>query len=208
MKYFKQNKIFGTLFALSSVLMAVACFTITNTYSYPDQVSQAKRWSVSIKDVKTNMDENVVNVINDKMDINVTLNKFGDIMTVNSVIANDGSFDAILRNMNLTDISNIKIGTSDETNKTYYLSDYVEIALRYSKDNKINLIQSGSSVREGDRLGKYTKNELVASIKYKESNQLSEDALVVLRQNKLETDGTLPLKFSYSIGFNYIENTK
>lgn len=208
MKYFKQNKIFGTLFAISSVLMAVACFTITNTYSYPDQVSQAKKWSVSIKDVKTNMNENVVNVVNDKMDINVTLNKSGDVMTVNSVIANDGSFDAVLSNLYLTDISNIKIGTSDETNKTYYLSDYVNIALRYSQDNKTNLVQSGSSVKAGDKLGKYTKNEFVVSIKYKETNELSEDALVVLRQNKLETDGTMPLKFSFSIGFNYIENTK
>lgn len=208
MKYIKQNKIFGTLFAISSVLMATACFTITNTYSYPDSAPQVKKWSVALKDVKTNMENNKVNIVNDKMDLSVTLNKAGEVMTVNSSITNDGNFDAILNNVEMTDLSNIKIGTSEETNKTYYLSDYVVISLRYAKDNKTNLIDAGSNVLAGDKLAKFTKNEIVASIKYKELNGLSEDALVVLKQNMTDFDGNVPLKFSLSIGFNYIENTK
>lgn len=208
MKFMKQNRIFGTLFAISSVLMAVACFTITNTYSYPDEHIQAKKWSVSIKDVKTNKDDMIVNVVNDKIDLGITLNKFGEIATTNFVIANEGSFDAYLNKIDITDISNIKVGTSNETNKTYYLSDYVDIAYRYASDNKANSIQSGSSILSGDLLGKYTKNEVVASIKYKEEKELSEDALVVLRQNINLENGNRPLKFSISICFNYIENTK
>ena len=37
MKYFKQNRAIGSLFALSSIFLAVACFTITNTFAYPEK---------------------------------------------------------------------------------------------------------------------------------------------------------------------------
>lgn len=208
MKYFKQNRIFGTLFALSSVLMAVACFTITNTFSYPSEPSKAKKWDVSISDVKTNTEENKVSVVNDKMDIRVTLNDFGELMLVNSNIVNNGSFNALLNKVEITDLSNTKIGISEETGKNYYLSDYVEISLKYAKDNKTNKIETGSNVISGDLLGKYTKNEVVLSIKYKSLNELSEDALVVLKQNSQNVDGKYPLEFNMSVLFNYIENIK
>lgn len=208
MKYFKQNKIFGTLFALSSVLMAVACFTITNTFSYPSEPVKAKKWDVSISDVKTNTEENKVSVVNDKMDIRVTLNDFGELMLVNSNIVNNGSFNALLNKVEITDLSNTKIGISEETGKNYYLSDYVEISLKYAKDNKTNKIETGSNVISGDLLGKYTKNEVVLSIKYKSLNELSEDALVVLKQNSQNVDGKYPLEFNMSVLFNYIENIK
>lgn len=208
MKYFKQNRIFGTLFALSSVLMAVACFTITNTFSYPSEPSKAKKWDVSISDVKTNTEENKVSVVNDKMDIRVTLNDFGELMLVNSNIVNNGSFNALLNKVEITDLSNTKIGISEETGKNYYLSDYTEISLKYAKDNKTNKIETGSNVISGDLLGKYTKNEVVLSIKYKSLNELSEDALVVLKQNSQNVDGKYPLEFNMSVLFNYIENIK
>lgn len=207
MKYLKNNRIFGTLFALSSVLMAVACFTITNTFSYPEQVSQAKRWSVSIKDVKTNNEGNKVNVVNDKMDLSITLGNFGEYMAVNSSVVNDGNFNALLSKVELTDISNIKVGTSEETGRTYYLSDYVDISLKYAKDNKTNGIESGANVASGDLLNKYTKNEVVVSVKYKEQSDLTEDEVVVLKQNIQGEAGKYPLQFSLSVGYNYIENT-
>lgn len=208
MKYLNQTKAIGTLFAIASVLMAVACFTITNSFSIPDTLFSAKIWSVSLKDVSINNGASKVSVVNDKIDINVNLEKLGEIVTINSSIVNDGNFDALLNRIDITDINNIKIGTSEETGKTYYLSDYIELSTKYAKDNKTNHITVGSNVLVSDHLSKFTKNEVVTSIRFKNINELSEDAVVVLNQNVKNETGSYQLKFNLSICFNYIENTK
>ena len=185
MKYFKQNRAIGSLFALSSIFLAVACFTITNTFAYPEKYAAVlKKWDVKVSNASASRDDVIVNV------------------------SNSGSFNALLNNIDVTSLNNAKVGTSVETGITYYLSDYVDVFLKYAKDNKNNLVYEGNSVNVGDLLGKHTKNEFVVSLKYRDESSLSEDALVVLRQNVGVSNGGRPLRFSMSVGFNYIENTK
>ena len=176
MKYFKQNRAIGSLFALSSIFLAVACFTITNTFAYPEKYAAVlKKWDVKVSNASASRDDVKVNVFNEKIDFNVILEKSGDIFYVNGEVSNSGSFNALLNNIDVTSLNNAKVGTS---------------------------------VNVGDLLGKHTKNEFVVSLKYRDESSLSEDALVVLRQNVGVSNGGRPLRFSMSVGFNYIENTK
>ena len=209
MKYFKQNRAIGSLFALSSIFLAVVCFTITNTFAYPEKYAAVlKKWDVKVSNASASRDDVKVNVFNEKIDFNVILEKSGDIFYVNGEVSNSGSFNALLNNIDVTSLNNAKVGTSVETGITYYLSDYVDVFLKYAKDNKNNLVYEGNSVNVGDLLGKHTKNEFVVSLNYRDESSLSEGALVVLRQNVGVSNGGRPLRFSMSVGFNYIENTK
>lgn len=206
MKYLKGTRAIGTLFAISSILLAVACFTITNSFSMPDSYKVIKKWNVALIDASTSNDDGKVLVSNDKMDINVILNESGELFTVNAVISNTGSFNAILNNVDVTNLNNIKIGTSDETGITYYLSDYVDVYMKYSEDNKNNEILAGSNLGFGDKLNKYTQNKIVIGIQYKNTATLSQDALIVLNQNVKLVDGHRTLKFTMSVSVNYVEN--
>lgn len=208
MKYFKQTKAIGTLFAIASILLAVACFTITNTFAYPDRYDNKKSWGITLTDLKANKLDSDVYSKGENMTVNVTLTDPGDILTVYGNVENNGDFDAYLNNISMTDLSNFKIGTSDETGITYYLSDYVDANIKYTRDNKTNLITEGYGLRVGDRLNKYTKNYIVFSVKYRDISDLSQDALVVLKQNVLENTGEQTLKFSMNVMFKFMENTK
>lgn len=208
MKYFKQTKAIGTLFAIASVLLAVACFTITNTFAYPDRYDNKKSWDITLTDLKANKLDSEVYSKGESMTVNVTLTEPGDVLTVYGNIENNGDFNAYLNNISMTDLSNFKIGTSDETGITYYLSDYVDANIKYTRDNKTNLITEGYGLRVGDKLNKYTKNYIVLSVKYRDISNLSQDALVVLKQNVLGSNGERALKFSMNVILKFMENTK
>lgn len=208
MKYFKQTKAIGTLFAIASVLLAVACFTITNTFAYPDRYDNKKSWDITLTDLKANKLDSEVYSKGESMTVNVTLTEPGDVLTVYGNIENNGDFNAYLNNISMTDLSNFKIGTSDETGITYYLSDYVDANIKYTRDNKTNLITEGYGLRVGDKLNKYTKNYIVLSVKYRDISNLSQDALVVLKQNVLGSNGEGALKFSMNVILKFMENTK
>lgn len=208
MKYFKQTKAIGTLFAIASILLAVACFTITNTFAYPDRYDNKKSWNVALTDLKANKLDCDVYSKGESMTVNVTLTDPGDVLTVYGNIENNGDFNAYLNNISMTDLSNFKIGTSDETGITYYLSDYVDANIKYTRDNKTNLITEGYGLRVGDKLNRYTKNYIVLSVKYRDISDLSQDALVVLKQNVLGSNGEQTLKFSMNVILKFMENTK
>lgn len=208
MKYFKQTKAIGTLFAIASILLAVACFTITNTFAYPDRYDNKKSWNVALTDLKANKLDSDVYSKGESMTVNVTLTDPGDVLTVYGNIENNGDFNAYLNNISMTDLSNFKIGTSDETGITYYLSDYVDANIKYTRDNKTNLITEGYGLRVGDKLNRYTKNYIVLSVKYRDISDLSQDALVVLKQNVLGSNGEQTLKFSMNVILKFMENTK
>ena len=208
MKYLKQTKAIGTLFAVASILLAVACFTITNTFAYPECYDNRKSWNIILTDLKAYKLETDVYSTGENMTVNVTLTEPGDVLTVYGNIENNGDFNAYLSNINMTDLRNFKVGTSEETGITYYLSDYVDTNIKYTRDNKSNLITEGYGLSVGDKLNKYTKNYIVLSIKYRDVSYLSQDALVVLNQNVKEFEGQKALKFSMNVMLNYMENTK
>ncbi|MCH5167213.1 MAG: hypothetical protein J1F35_04895 [Erysipelotrichales bacterium] len=200
MKYLKGNKLISHLFAISSILLAVACFTITSSFAFPDNVSALKKWSVYFEEVIEKDLNGDVFVKNNYLTVNASLNQTNNIYKFITNIKNDGAYDAKLSDINITDISNVSIGTSELSGITYYLSDYVDIYIKYKEDNKSNKVIEGNDLSLGDILDKNTSNSLIFSVKLKDESNLTEDQISVLNA---KPNGNL--NFSLSIGVNYIE---
>ena len=202
MKYLKSDKMISYLFAVSSVLLAVACFTITSSFAFRDNTAPVKKWNVYFEDVQNASTNGEVSINNDRLNLNVSLSEHDDLFKFVVSLTNKGSFDARLLNINITDLGSIYVGTSTKTGKIYYLSDYVEIITKYYKDNTLNNVFEGHDLSFGDSLNKNSKNKLLISIKYKDYDLIDEDAMDVLYDILKNQDS---LKFSLSVDVNYIE---
>ena len=200
MKYLQGNKVISHLFAISSILLAVACFTITSSFAFPDGVSALKKWNVYIEETEEKDLNGDVFINNNYMNINVSLNQNNNIYKFVTKLKNDGSFDAKLSDIDITDISNVSIGTSKLSGITYYLSDYIDIYIKYKEDNSLNKVIEGNDLSLGDALIKNTSNSVIISIKLKDESNLTEDQISLLNS---KPNGNL--NFSLSIGLNYIE---
>lgn len=196
MKYLKGNRIISHLFALSSVLLAVACLTITSSFAFPDKINALKEWNVYFNETVEENGTGIVTVKDDRINMNVSLDQKNNIFSVTTDITNDGEFDAVLKSIDITDINNVIIEDSSISSKIYYLSDFVDINIKYSSDNKFNNVFEGNDLKVGDSLNKNTKNRLLISVKLKDTNELTADQIKIIGQK---------ISFSLSIGVNYFE---
>lgn len=194
MKFLKSNRMISYLFALSSILLAIAYITISKTFAYPDDLAYLKKWDVKLDNV---VETNALNVrlLEERINMDIALEDRSDIKTTVFSIANAGEYDAVLSGIDMTDLKNITYGDK-------FLSDYVQVYIRYADDTKENSVLKDNDVATGDILSSQTKNKVLISVKYKDD--LTDDEIKELN-NYLKTN---ELKFSLSISFNYVEKNK
>lgn len=178
-----SNRVFSSLFAFSSILLAVAFFTISNSFSLPGAKTVYNDWDVHFTEPITQGAEGKTVVTNDKIDINVSLKNRGDTYQIFTDLENAGDINARITGINMTDLSNMKVGTSDITGKTYYYSDYVSFTVSYLNNNQINNIIVDTPIKIGDTINRKTKNGILITVKYKDFNRLTEDQIEVLKSN-------------------------
>ena len=177
-----EGKVITGLFVTSILLVGFAFLAITSTFAYPT-VNEVLRWDVKYSDVVIgNNKDGKVNVGTDTIDFSAKLDKFGETFSFVTSIKNDGNFDAILSEVKKTDLSKIEIGQSKKTGKIYYVSDYVSYLVTYSGNNNENGVIKDKQLKSGDLLYSGTENKVIVTLKYRNKNQLSEDALEVLKE--------------------------
>lgn len=198
-----NNKLISSLFAVSAVLLAVAFVTITNTFAYPSSKVNTALWDVYFTEPSINGGDSRVIVSNDKIDFNVSLKESGDEFSFITSINNDGTFDAKLSSLKLTDLSSQVVGTSKDTGKTYYICDYISFAVKYSENNDINAVNVDSNLTVGDKLKKNTKNNIIVTVKYKDLDRLTSDQIKVLNENVIREDNYLVFNLDLNISAVY-----
>lgn len=179
----RSNIIFSSLFAFSSILLALAFFTISNSFSLPNAQAVYNDWNVHFSDPIIQGVEGKALVKNDRIDIGVSLKNSGEAMQIFTDLSNDGDVNARVTGFNMTDLSSMKVGTSETTGKTYYYSDYVSFTVKYIHNNKINNIIVDTPIKIGDVINRKTKNDVLITIKYKDFERLTDDQIEVLKSN-------------------------
>lgn len=178
-----SNRVFSYLFAFSSLLLAVAFFTISNSFSLPNAKAMYNDWNVYFSKPITQGAEGKVIVSNDKIDINVSLKKSGETYQIFTDLINDGNVNARVTGVDMTDLSNMKVGTSETSGQTYYYSDYVSFTAKYLGNNQINNIIVDTPIKIGDVINRDTKNGVLITVKYKDFDRLTDDQIEVLKNN-------------------------
>ncbi len=195
----RSNRVFSYLFAFSSLLLAVAFFTISNSFSLPGEMSAFRDWNVHFSEPITQGAEGQAIVNNDQIDIKVTLKNSGDVFQVFTDLNNEGDINAQVSNVKMSDLASMKVGTSDVTGKTYYYSDYVSFNVSYLGNNKINNIIVDTPIKVGDVINRKTKNGVLITIKYKDYERLTDDQMEVLRNNIKEIDGSYVINLNLNV---------
>lgn len=178
-----SNKIFSSLFAFSSILLAVAFFTISNSFSLPSAKAAYSDWNVHFSEPVTQGAEGKAIATNDKIDINVSLKNSGEMYQVFTDLNNEGDINAKITGISMTELANMKVGTSEKTGKTYYYNDYVSFTVKYLNNNQTNNIIVDTPIKVGDVINRKTKNGILITVKYKDFDRLTEDQLEVLKSN-------------------------
>lgn len=179
----RSNKVFSSLFAFSSILLAVAFFTISNSFSLPSAKTAYNDWDVHFSEPITQGAEGKTIVANDKIDIRVSLKNSGEAYQVFTNISNDGDVNARITDISMTNLANMKVGTSDVTGRTYYYSDYVSFTANYLSNNQVNNIIVDTPIKVGDVINRKTNNEVLITVKYKDFDRLTDDQIEVLKSN-------------------------
>lgn len=186
MKNKSEKKVFSILLSVTGLLIALAFGTISYTMSnVSEPVKTISLWDINYSEPTVKGEDNNYKVIvnNDRIDFNVTLKKPGDKVSFITSINNDGSYNAFLSSLETSKMNKSKIGTSEKTGKTYYLSDYVSYTVKYLDNNSTNKVRVDKDVKVGDLLKKGTSNNIIVTVKYIEENRLTEDELEVLHKN-------------------------
>ena len=205
MKLKVSNRMISYLFAFSSILLALACFTITKSFSMPESSEGLKKWNVYLDGTDTRGSNGNVIVSHDSFNVSLALSNHNETYQVNTKIKNDGGFNARLESIDITNLSNIKIGTSLKTGVNYYLSDYVSLSFKYAKDNKSNNVYVDSDVLKDDLLKMGTSNDVVLLIKYKDLKEINADALEVFNDNVKVVSGGRVIRFNVNVSMHYVE---
>lgn len=194
-----SNRIFSYLFAFSSVLLAVAFFTISNSFSLPNTLSVYNDWDVHFSEPVVKGTECKAFAVNDKIDINVSLKNSNEEYQVFTDLSNEGNINARITDISMTDLSSIEVGTSKTTGQTYYYSDYVSFTANYLNDNQTNNIIDNTPIKVGDIINRKTKNEILITVKYKDFESLTEDQLEVLKSNINMVDNNYVINLNLNV---------
>ncbi len=196
-----------TFCSFAIFLLAMAFFTLNITYAY--QPEKDAIWDVYLGDItyRSNKDIAPVTVNNEYMDFNASLKDYGDTFSFIVPIINDGTIDAYLKEINLTELNDV-VGTSP-SGKTYYVSDYVSYNVTYERGNDDNNISADVTLKEGDTLHAKTQNNLAVNVEFIGRDRLTEEAIIVLDNStyKVNKDGTQVNGFNLhlQLGLNYQE---
>lgn len=195
----KSNRVFSYLFAFSSVLLAVAFFTISNSFSLPGEIHEYRDWNVHFSEPVTQGADGSAIVSNDKIDIKVSLKNSGETFQVFTDLCNDGDINASVTSIKMSDLASMKVGTSDITGKTYYYSDYVSFNVSYLGNNKNNNIIVDTPIKVGDVINRKTKNGVLITVKYKDYERLTEDQMEVLKNNVKMIDNAYIINLNLNV---------
>lgn len=171
-------------------LFFVAMFTITKSFAYND-INDDSNWNVYFSEAMlTEGSKGKVDVSTDNININCKLDKYGEEFSFITSINNDGTYDAYISDINMTDLSDIVIGKSTKTGNTYTLKDYVSFKATYYVKNDENNIKVDSNINEDDLLNSKTNNKILVTVKYRDQSSLDEDKIEVLENygTSLEMD--------------------
>lgn len=185
----RERKVYFTLMGVAVFLMVLGFITVNKTLCNLD-VSTPTTWKVGFSNPKLTVgDDANARVVNkqDKLDFRVLLKKYGDVYTFKTKILNAGNFNAELSDVYLSELDSV-VGTSKVSGRTYTIADYVTYSVTYESDNIYNEISKDSELKSGDKLHALTNNDIEVNIKYKDILDLSDDALIVLKDNVKTTN--------------------
>ena len=159
---------FVIIFAIGVLLMGTAFITINNMVlktSLKD--ASVLPWNITLDNINKLSNKESFNVLLDETRMNIIfdLDKPGKTYEYTIDVINNSAYNTII---NGVDIEIPPIGTSDITNNTYYLSDYIDIKI--------------SDVHSGEKL--YARGIKTIKVSIYIKNDLSVDEIYVLNTDK------------------------
>ena len=199
MKHKREKKTIAYLLSISIILLVLGLYTAFASISFASPLNGPVKYDVYFSEVGTNKDvQNKTIVNNNRIDLGLTFNEYGQEYVSNTSLNNDSNIDTKLEELYMTKLEDIEVAKSDKTGLVYNLNDYVYFKVYYEYDSEINEIESPKSLTVGDLLKKNTTNNLIIKVGLKEEYQLTEDQKYVF-ENQLnkELDVNLFLEVIY-----------
>lgn len=193
-----SKKKFYILGFSSLILMVLAFFTFTITYCYPTNTNQTIDYNVSLIGENINNNEEIVKVNRNIIDFNYTFSSFDTIKEYNVTLINNGNINALIDTYYLDGLD-IVIGQSKQSKETYYLKDYLDVSIKYIEDNKVNSIKKDMEINKNDYIRINSQNKIKFIFRRKNINELSEDALMVLKEYQKDSIIKANLQFKIRI---------
>lgn len=184
-----KNKFYSLGF-MALILVFLAFYTFSSTYCLNKKYDQYNIFNVSLKEISKNnsifVNKNIVD-FKDKLKLNTE--KEYKISLANSGNMN-GKIDSII-----VDGLDTLIGEDKITNQSYYLKDYVDVFIKYTKSNQTNDININDRVSVNDLIKANTSNEFKIILKRRGENELSLQALKIFNDELLDVN----LRFKINI---------
>lgn len=195
-----DKRIISSLFCVAVVLMSVAFATMSITMCFASSgESKVLNWSVSFGEAIVKDEPAAKNILtkDNKVDVSAKFKELGETLAFVTYIQNNGEYDAKVMYSGIVSNLNDIVGTSEVTNKTYYLRDYVQYSIKYGKGNLDNNIETDEVIKVGDKLNKNTQNEIIVMIKLTEERYLTEDQKLVLRNYPKDIEVSMSIIVNY-----------
>ncbi len=166
----KNIKVLSMISCVAIILLTVAIITLNSTFSLPENDNFK---------VVLNTDEERVFIDGTRIDFFHTL-KIDEKYSFTIDVTNKGNIDTEIFKAIKSNLSDYVIGTSEKTNNTYRLSDYITFNVYYESDNEENGIHKNDRLNTYDYLKKGTTNKIKVDLEMKRED-VTQDEVRVLR---------------------------